>query len=110
MIGVLYAFFHNAATAADGNPELAVSLALKCGAAVLILFAGMALMQRRRGSRRFALGALLLIAWFGVKRGALLWLLEASVLTMVSTVGVLLVMTAVMFLLLLKRSAVEALP
>jgi hypothetical protein len=78
--------------------------------AVIYVAAGGALFRRRIWSRKFALGALSVITYYFVKGGGLFFAHGGRQTALViSTICVVLVLNAVMFVFLMKRSAIEAL-
>jgi len=109
LCGVLFAVVYTATTTSGISAGLLVSCGVRIAGAAMIVMAGVALLKRKSWSRRFALGALIVVAYFFVKRGALL-LASGQPGYAFAGIGPLLALTTVMFCLLLRRSSVEALP
>ena len=109
LVGMVFAVVYTAIKTSDMSLTLLVSYGFRIAGAAIVLFAGVALLQRKRWSRRFALGALAVVGYFLIKRGALLLAYGRPVYAF-GLVGPLLVLTLFMFILLMRRSATEALP
>ena len=109
LVGMVFAVVYTAMKASDMSLALLISYGLRIAGAAMIVFAGVALFQRKRWSRRFALGALAVVGYFIIKRGALL-LAYGQPAHAFGLAGPLLALTAFMFFLLTRRSATEALP
>jgi len=109
LAGMVFAVGYTVIKSSDISLGIVISYAVRIVGAAMVLFAGVALLQRKRWSRRFALGALAVVAYFLIKRGVLL-LAYGQPAYAFGGIGLLLVLTALMFFLLLRRSAAEALP
>ena len=110
LVGMLYAAAHTLAKTSNMSAGLFSSYIMRIGVAAMVVFAGAALFQRKHWSRRFALGTLIVVAYFAIKTGALLFVWGHSPILICVVPGMLLILTTVTFVLLLRRSAVEALP
>jgi K+ transporter len=106
---MFFAVVYTATKTSNMSAGLLVSYALSIAGAAMVLFAGAALFLRKSWSRKFALGALAVVGYFLIKRGALL-LVSGHPAFAFGGIGPLLLLTTLMFVLLLRRSAVEVLP
>jgi len=82
---------------------------VKIAMAGMLVVAGAALFQRKRWSRRFALGALGVVGCLLIEKGVMLFAYGVSIFFPYGAFGLLLSLTAVLFVCLLRRSAIESL-
>ena len=81
----------------------------KIALAAMLVVAGAALFQRKRWSRRFALGALGVVGWLLIEKEVMLVVYGVSIFFPYAAFGLLLSLTALLFVCLLRRSAIESL-
>jgi len=77
---------------------------VKIGMAAMLVVAGAALFQRKSWSRRFALGALGVVGYQFIKKAAFLFVYGVSTFMPYAAGGVMLLLTAVLFVCLLRWS------
>ena len=83
--------------------------AVNIGMAAMLVVAGAALFQRKRWSRRFALGALGLVGYEFIEKGVSLFVYGVSTFFPYAAFALLLSLNALLFVCLLRRSAIESL-